>query len=58
MCDFICGTMSHAKSSMHWSVIHYQVPFEGHPGHGSETSIGRKRINVLYVCFQASDGAI
>ena len=21
MCDFVCGTMSHAKSSLHWSVI-------------------------------------
>ena len=20
MCDFVCGTMSHAKSSLHWSV--------------------------------------
>ena len=21
MCDFVCGTMSHAKSLVHWSVI-------------------------------------
>ena len=25
MCDFVCGTMSHAKSLLHWSVIRYQV---------------------------------
>ena len=26
MCDFVCGTiMLHAKSPLHWSVIHYQV---------------------------------
>ena len=27
-CDFVCGTMSRAKSSLHWSVIHYQMNFE------------------------------
>ena len=27
-CDFVCRTMSHAKSSLHWSVMHYQVTFE------------------------------
>ena len=32
MCDFVCGIMSHAKSSLHWSVIHYQMTFEGHSG--------------------------
>ena len=25
MCDFDCGTMSHAKSLLHWSIIHYLV---------------------------------
>ena len=24
-CNFVCGTMSHAKSLLHWSVTHYQV---------------------------------
>ena len=27
-CFFICGSMQHAKLSMHWSVIHYHVTFE------------------------------
>ena len=26
--NFVCGTMSHAKASLHWSVIHYQMTFE------------------------------
>ena len=38
-CDFVCGTMSRAKSPLHWSVIHYQVTLELHSEHGSETSI-------------------
>ena len=25
MWDYVCGTMPHAKSLLHWSVIHYQV---------------------------------
>ena len=25
MCNFVCGAMSCAKLSLHWSVIHYQV---------------------------------
>ena len=29
MCDFIRGTMSHAKLLLHWSVTHYQMTFEG-----------------------------
>ena len=29
--------MPHAKSSLHWSVIHYKGTFERHSGHGSET---------------------
>ena len=28
MYNFVCGTMSYAKLSLHWSVIHYQVTFE------------------------------
>ena len=28
--------MSHVKSSLHWSVIHYQVTFEEHSGGGLE----------------------
>ena len=28
MCNFVCGTMLHAKMMLHWSVIHYQVTFE------------------------------
>ena len=39
MNDFVCETMSHAKLSLHWSAIHYQVTFEWCFGHGSETSI-------------------
>ena len=27
MCDFVCGTMSHAKLSLHRSIIHYQMTF-------------------------------
>ena len=38
MCDFVCWTMSHAKLSLYWSVIYYQMTFEGHSGRGSETS--------------------
>ena len=26
MCDFVWGTMSHGKLSLHWPVIHYQGP--------------------------------
>ena len=32
MCDFVCGAISHAKSLLHWSVIHYQVTFGWHSG--------------------------
>ena len=28
MSDFVCGAMSHAKLSLHWSIVHYQVTFE------------------------------
>ena len=35
---FVCVTMSHAKL-LHWSVLHNQVTFEWHSGHGLETSI-------------------
>ena len=39
MCDFVCGTMSRAKSSMHRLAINYEVTFERHSGCGSERSI-------------------
>ena len=39
MCYFFCGAMSHAKMLLHWSVIHYQMTFKRHSGHGSEMSI-------------------
>ena len=32
------GTMSHAKSSLHWSVRYNQMTFEWHSGAGSEMS--------------------
>ena len=28
MWDFVSGTISHAKSPLHWSVRHFQVTFE------------------------------
>ena len=34
MCDFVCGTTSHAKMLLHWSVIHYQISIEWHSGCG------------------------
>ena len=36
---FACGAMSHAKSLLHWSVIHHQVTFERQSGRGSEMPI-------------------
>ena len=39
MCSFVCGTMSQAKVSLHWSVIPYQITFEWHSECGLETSI-------------------
>ena len=36
---FLCGTMSRAKSSLFWSVVHYQVTFELNHRRGSETVI-------------------
>ena len=36
--NFVCGTMSCAKSSLHWSVVRYQVTFKWQSGRGSETS--------------------
>ena len=36
MCDFVCETMPCAKSSLHWSIIHYQVTWEWHSGRGLE----------------------
>ena len=38
MCDFVCGTMSHAKMFLYRSVIYYQMTFERHSGCSSETS--------------------
>ena len=35
---FVCGTMSCAKSSLHWSVIHYRVTFERYSKCVSEMS--------------------
>ena len=28
MCYFVCGTMSHAKLSLHWSIIHPGIKFQ------------------------------
>ena len=39
ICNFVCGTMSHVKLLLHWSVIHYQTTFECLSGCSSETSI-------------------
>ena len=39
MCHFVCGAMSHAKVLLHLSIIHYQMTFEWHSGHGTKTSI-------------------
>ena len=39
MRNFVRETMSHAKSSLHWSVIHYQMTFEWHTGCGLKISI-------------------
>ena len=36
---FVCGTISHAKLWLQWSVLHYQMTLEWHSGHGSEMSI-------------------
>ena len=38
MCKFVCGTVSHATFSFHWSVIHYQMTFEWHNWHSFEMS--------------------
>ena len=48
-CDFVCGTMSHAKSSLHWSVIHNQVTFEWHSGCGSERSILYQILKIVWI---------
>ena len=37
MCIFFCGTISHAKLLLHWSIKHYQVTFERHSGCGKDT---------------------
>ena len=38
-CLWDYDTMPHAMLLLRWSVIHYQVTFEGHSGRGSEKSI-------------------
>ena len=46
--------MSHAKSSLQWSVIHYQVTFECPSGRGSETSIARRFVLLkVHTCIPA-----
>ena len=44
--DFVCGTMSHAKLLLHWSILHYQVTFEWHSGCGLDMSITLNSIGV------------
>ena len=39
MWDFFSGTVSHAKLSLHWSVILCHVTFEWHSGRAWERSI-------------------
>ena len=40
MCNFVCWTLSYAKLSFHWLVIHCQVTFEWRSKRGSEESFG------------------
>ena len=47
MCDFVCGTMSHAKMSLHWSVIHSQLTFEWCSGCDLEMSIVQENTQQL-----------
>ena len=35
-CEFVWGTMSRAKLSLHLSVLHYQMTFEWYSGRGSD----------------------
>ena len=51
-CSLVCGTVSHAKSSLHWSVIHYQLTFDWHSGRGSEMSINTlfQQVMTFVVC--------
>ena len=39
-CGFICGTISCAILSLHWSVTHFQMTFELYSGCGMETIFG------------------
>ena len=50
MSEFVCGPMSHAKLSLHWSIVHYQVTFEWFNS-GSETSIGsgQNKPNIIFL---------
>ena len=40
MCNFVCWTLSLAKLSFLWSVIHCHVTFEWHSERGSEKYLG------------------
>ena len=46
-CDFVCGTMSRAMSSLHWSLIHYQVTYEWHSGRGYSDHKRRNDENII-----------
>ena len=46
MCHFVCGTMSHAKLSLHWSDIYYPMTLEWHSGRGSEMVVDTKHVTV------------
>ena len=50
-CDFVYGTVSHAKSSLHWSVIHYQMTFEEHFGNGLELSMDYDQLRTSQSWF-------
>ena len=39
ICDFVCWGFLRAKSSLHWSDIHYQATFERHSRRGYESTI-------------------
>ena len=47
---FVCETMSLAKSSLHWSVIHYKVTFEWYM-RGSRKFCQRGSNKVFFCCF-------
>ena len=43
MCDSICVTMPHAKLSLYWSVVDYQMTIDGTLG------VNRKRLLVTII---------